>query len=177
MSASFDDVGTNELHSPDLFQDYDLNTPGKFLTGIALVLHKSAIISFDYEFTDYSWAKYENSYYFSGYNANKRIDEIYTYANNFKLGAEYRYSFFSFRAGAAYYGSPYKNTYSNSNSYTMLYSTGIGFNAGIAYLDLTYLYQENKGDFYLYSLNNQVVDPVEYKKQSNKFMMTFGFRF
>jgi len=171
MDASYDDVGRNYFYSPDLYQKYGFNTPGKFLGSMAFFIKKFAIISFDYEIIDYSWAKYDDSYNFDVDYQNLKIDNTYTIAHNFKIGAEYRYNIFSFRAGAAYYGSPFKSNI--QDSHTVSYSGGFGINLNAFFLDLAYLYQQNSIKYYMYT-NSPVTAITSY---SNKFMMTFGFRF
>ena len=171
MEASFDDVGRNSVYSPDLYQKYSFNTPGKFLGSMALFINKFAVISFDYELTDYSWASYGNSYSVNPDYANRLIDNTFTIAHNFKVGAEYRYNFLSFRAGAAYYGSPFKSDI--QDSYTTTYSAGLGFNFNEIFLDLAYLYQQNSVDYYMYTNSPKAT----ITSNSNKFMMTLGFRF
>jgi len=171
MEASFDDVGTNKFTSPDFSQRYAFNTPGKFLANLAFVIGKSAIIGFDYEFLDYSWGKYGNEYDFYSDYANRRVNETYTIAHNFKLGAEYRLGNLSLRAGAAYYGSPFKT--SEIDSYTISYSGGFGLNFNNVFLDFAYLYQNNTIEYYMYTYSQKAT----ISSNSNKFMATLGFRF
>jgi len=171
MEASFDDVGRNKFFSPDLYQKYGFNTPGKFLGSMAIFIKKFAIVSFDYEYIDYSWAKYRSTYSFNKNYPNQAINDTYTGAHNLKLGAEYRYNIFSFRAGAAYYGSPFKSDI--QDSHTISYSGGMGFNYNEFFLDLAYLYQQNSIKYYMYTTSPEA-SIISY---SNKFMMTLGFRF
>jgi hypothetical protein len=170
MEASFDDVGRNYSYSPSLYQKYGFNTPGKFLGSVAFFIKKFAILSFDYEMIDYSWANYDDAFNFDIDYQNRIIDYTYTAAHNFKFGAEYRYNIFSFRAGAAYYGSPFKSEL--QDGHTVSYSGGVGFNYGVFFLDLAYLYQQNSVKYYMYTESPEAL----ITRYSNKFMMTLGFR-
>ncbi len=177
MSANFNDVGYNEARSPDLYQDYELNTPGKFMLSSAYVIGKKVIVSFDYEFLDYSWARYINTYNFYAEDANRAIDNVYSFANNFRLGGEYRISYYSFRAGAGYYGSPFKSNHINSDSYTLMFSGGVGANFGPLFIDLAYINQQRNTKFYMYNPDVAYSKPVNIKYYSNKVMITLGIRF
>jgi hypothetical protein len=177
MSASFDDVGSYEVISPSLLQRYNLRTPSRFLGGLAFIFGKYGAISIDYEYVDYSWARYSTYNGFYSYDANSEIVDSYKGAHNVKIGGELRAGKISFRGGFGYYDSPYRSSTSNANSFTYQYTGGLGFNFGGYYIDLAYVHQTNSVNYYLYDPSIAYIDRSLITSNSNKFMVTFGARF
>ena len=70
--------------------------------------------------------------------------------------------------------SPYKKSESNANAYQLLYSGGIGVNAGIVYFDVAYQYATSNEYYYMYGYESS---KATLTNNSSKFMATLGFRF
>ena len=177
MSSSFDDVGSNNVTSPSLYQRYNMRTPSRFLGSLAILFGKIGLISIDYEYVDYSWARYSTYNGFYSHDANNAIKRTYKGTHNVKIGGELRYKFVSFRGGFAFFDSPYQESTSNGNSYTYQYTGGLGFNFGDYFIDLAYVHQTNDVNYYLYDPNVAPIERARITSNSNKFMTTIGMRF
>lgn len=103
--------GNDLKYGMDAITDYTykLKTPWRVMGSIATVLGQRAIISADYEYVDYTSAKFTNNGSGNEYLAtNEAIKTIYKGTHNFRAGAEYRFSsIFCLRGGYSYSASPY----------------------------------------------------------------------
>ncbi|MGQ7868614.1 OmpP1/FadL family transporter [Sunxiuqinia sp. sy24] len=178
---TFDDGSENfEALSPLGDYDYDLTTPMKAIFSAAYVIGKSAIVSVDYEYVDYSTIKLDDGG--DGYNffdENKEIKDAYKAVGNLHVGAEYRLSnAFSLRAGYEHYPSPIRSNYQSANMDTSdaLSSTisgGLGFRQGGFFLDVAYKHGLDKNYAEVYSGS----DLAKFEITREQLMMTLGFRF
>lgn len=178
-SVNFGD-GEYSALSPLGDYDYDLTTPMKAIFSAAYVIGKSAIISVDYEYVDFSTIKLDDGgdgYNF--YDENQEIKAAYKSVGNLHVGAEYRLSKeFSLRGGYEYYPSPIRSNYqsttmdtSDANSSTV--SGGLGFRQGGFFLDVAYKHGLDKNYAEIYSGS----DLGRFKITNDQVIMTVGFRF
>lgn len=186
---SMEDTYRNEMISyfdPELFQDeegnssfyaesptgsykYNLRTPMKFTLSGALILSQKAIISLDYDFTDYSSAKFSDNTNSLDYT-NTEIKDFYKNTNNLRAGLEYRVSsVLSLRGGFSHFGNPYKHINEPYN----IYSTGFGIRQGNFFFDAAYSYSHKEESFTYYSSS----DIVDIKDENHQVRLTFGFKF
>lgn len=167
--------------------DYNLITPSKLTVSGAIMHPKLGFISIDWDQVDYKSARLTASNY-EFVNANAAVKNNYTISNNVRIGSELRYKDARFRAGYAYYGSPYN---SNSNGIsldkpTQSISGGIGF--------LFPSVDNYSSDFYIdgamvYTWNTYYQTPYQLTEKGKtsytaenqftmmNFMVTAGFRF
>lgn len=170
--------------------EYDLKTPSRTILSGAYIFGKRAILSVDYEYVNYSKAKYDEGEfgsisdreYFDMINDDIRNSFKSTY--NFKIGGEYRVnSNISMRAGYALYNSPYEKGFINSGSDLQLLSAGIGFRQGNFFLDLAFVntsYDEYSAYYSVLADNPEddiVSEIVKIKNNFNDIKITFGFKF
>jgi len=153
-----------------LYSDYEIKSPSKFDAGMAFVFGKSGLISVDYEFVDYSSMSFENSKYFD--YENDEIKETMASTHNLKVGAEWKVSFISLRAGYNYLQTPYKN--SDWQSDTHSFSSGIGFNFLSWSLDFAYQQANRNYQHYIYDTN--LVDAADIKRTERNFVATLRFK-
>jgi len=155
LSTVRDDAGTDVSLSlnpqvVNVFPDYKLQTPAKITGSAALVLDKSAIISFDYSRKDYSKTKFkpETDSHFT--QQNMIISNNLKAANTYKIGGELRHKQLSFRGGYKFEESPYENTsfYGDLKGYSL----GLGYNFGGSRLDLAYENSERTINHQLYNI-------------------------
>ena len=173
--------------------DYSYRTPWKFGLSFGHTIGSFFAVGAEYEYQDLSTAKFSD---IDGY-----ASEYFRYANNLtkatlrgqhtlKIGAEFKpVDEFSIRFGYNYVSSPFKK-----NAYrTLLYDDpytetdytnwgdinrltfGIGYRYKTGYIDLTYQYQMQKGDFYAFDDEN--LKPTKIENNRSQLMATFGFRF
>ena len=136
------------------------------------------LIGIDYEFVDYSSARFDASGT-SFSDVNDAIRTKYTTASNLRIGTEWRYNNISFRGGYAVYGTPFnagQNAPGADQSKTSI-TGGIGLRDGNYFLDLGYAYSQSTEYFQQYSLMNQDVPGSKNTIQTNNFVMTFGVKF
>lgn len=178
MRARYSNSADLSYESPQGLYDYRLQTPFRFTGSLGFVIMNSGLLSFDYEFVDYSSSHLRaRNYSFS--EENTAIESKYTQASNFRGGFEWKYDIFSFRLGAAYYQSPF-NSGLNKKSFdhhSISYTGGIGMREDGYFIDLGYALSQY-GDFYKpYSLSNEATGNVETEHSQHRVLLTFGFRF
>jgi hypothetical protein len=175
-TSVFDDPSKSlSWSSPQGNYDYELNSPFKAIGSIAFIIMKQGLISFDYEYCNYSLSRLR-SYHYEFIDENNSIKTEYSGTHNLKAGIEYRINQVSFRAGASYFDSPYTSDHINNNAYHFMYSGGIGFRTQQFYFDVAYAYLTGSELYYMYE--GGVTSPVaEIKKSNNRIVTTIGLRF
>jgi len=185
--------------------DYRLNTPDRWVLSVAGVLGKTAILSLDYEYSDYSGMKLEDAYV-GGFNSsfreqNKFISEDFTGASTLKVGFEYRVTpQLALRAGYTWMQSPLKESFKAGktevfpvgtiSAYTLdgdvnYFSYGIGYRfTPTFYMDLAFSFKTQTNQLYTYSPvynDNGVLEinpfASELKNNTTKGLLTFGYKF
>lgn len=172
------DFDTIQYFPPEQFNEfhYNLVTPMRFVGSVGFIARKYAFISFDYEWVDYSNAKYkmDSPYTDFEFDLNDDISTQYGSANVYRAGIEWALDKFRLRGGFAHYDSPYENAgfledYDASVNY---YTGGAGVRFKKVYVDLAYVRSHLK------TVNLTVNDELAYDEvKGNKFMVTTGFRF
>ena len=175
--------------------DYDMRTPWKAVFSLAATLFQKVIISADYEYTDYTKAKFSNGddgedfYEPDGRGANDLIKSSLKKILCFRLGAEYYFdSTFCLRGGYSYRESPYKNTdiprYLRSDPEIHTASVGLGMNFGIFYVDAAYIYKFSKDITTFYFLQDPydsdydiIAEPIHNKYINHQGIITLGIKF
>jgi len=178
MNSTFDTPDNNGVSSyrdSTLGQyDYQITTPFKANLSAAFIYKKSALLSVDYEYINYSKARInagDNSFYVE----NTAIQTNLTTANNFRLGGEYRYGPFSLRAGFAYYGNPYTSSATYGNYDHLIYSGGLGIKINSVFLDFAYQHTTYSQIHYLYDVPTAVTADIN--TTNDRFLFTLGFKF
>jgi len=119
-----------------LLPEYQLRTPGKLTGSAALIFGKQGLISIDYSYKDYATTRLSSQLGDNFSATNTAIKETFTATSAVKLGGEYRYENWSYRAGYRYEESPYKDQ-NLTGGYTG-YSLGLGYNFGKIKIDAAY---------------------------------------
>lgn len=161
---------------------YNVTTPYRFNASTAFIFGNFGMITADYEYVDYTFMRA------SGYdytNLNNFIKDTYKSTSNFRIGTEWRWQTFAFRAGYAFYGSPYG--IDNSNLRTNSYSCGFGYTYNRFTLDIAYVLSRRENAYDLYSQysfypayygdNNEFVDDTKVKETTNIHQMVISFKF
>lgn len=153
-----------------VYDPYKLQTPSKVTGSFAYIFGKKGLISIDYAIKDYSNTKF-NASDAGTVQINQTMTEILDKAEEVRLGAEYRFKQFSFRAGHRREQSPYKNNWTVGN--LRGYSAGIGYNFGDTKLDISYNRTErinNQGFF-----QQGLTDGAKIKSVNNNVSLTLLF--
>lgn len=128
LSEANPDSNVTIIYSP-----YKLQTPSKVTGSFAYVFGKKGLVSIDYAIKDYSNTKFRDN---NPEAINRSMTETLDKTEEVRIGAEYRFKQFSFRAGHRREQSPYKNNWTIGNLRS--YSAGIGYNFGDTKLDISY---------------------------------------
>lgn len=175
MNSSFDQGTPAEMDTTTTLavSDFTLNTPFKAIGSLAFVFDKYGLFSLDYEFVDYTKARFRSDE--SNFNnQNTNIRTFYRTTANIRAGLEGRLGPFSARVGYGYYGSPYKDNpdYLNYDYSYHSYSAGLGVRGKSVFFDLAYVLNKSNEEHRLF-LNDIATLDI----QQSKIMATLGFRF
>jgi hypothetical protein len=170
--------GDYRQESPDGAFDYTLTTPFKAIGSLGFIIGKSGLVGVDYEFTDYSAARFDASgESFSDVNNATRTK--YTTASNIRIGTEWRLNNLSLRGGYAMYGTPF-NTGQNVSGADLSKTSitgGLGIRDQNYFIDFGYAYSQATEYFQPYFLSSQNVPGSKNKITTHNFTMTFGVKF
>ncbi len=168
------EVSDGNASSPDGYFNYALETPMKLLGSVAVVVGKVGIISAEYEYSDYSKAKFrsdEDDFY----NVNNTITNSYSQGHNLKFGTEWMVApMLKVRGGYTLYSSPYKDAV-NEGGVRQSVSFGGGIRDKNFFVDLGFVHSFADQDYYMYS--SEYMLPAQNTYISNQVLMTLGFRF
>lgn len=174
MSSEFktlDTAGYSSYNKDNVWSKYyELTTPLKAMGNIAFIIAPHGLISADYEYIDYSNARFNRTPSW----VNEDIQTGYKSTHNIRIGTEWRYNIFSFRAGYAYYASPYSNGINDGSLRS--YSGGIGMKFDKFFIDMAYVYSTSKEDYYLYGYGDYVA-MADNTMRSHRVLFTLGTRF
>jgi len=176
-SASMQSVFTTTewnatAYSPVGYYDYRLTTPFRAMGSLAFIIGKYGLVSADYEFVNYSQARF-NSKYDSYTEVNNAIRSDYKSWGNIRVGTEWRLTNFRIRGGFAYFSNPYTGVINDSERIQV--SGGLGYRSKIFFADLTYVWSKMNQDYYLYDPG--MVNPAPISYYTNTLSATVGFRF
>ncbi len=186
--------------APDGAFSYALSTPFKVTLGTMALLGKRGFVSADFDYTDYTTAKFKSSaspgssFYYSFRDENQAIRDLFSGAYNLRFGGELRFGPGRARAGFAHYGSILKKEFLNYYVFPVdpvtpqvgklqggkqLFSLGLGIKQKTFYLDLAFTHEVYADRRLLYTL----IDATAYSPElinrlsSNNLYMTIGFTF
>lgn len=137
-------TGSNEFgtaiadpYVTNIFPDYQLRTPGKFMGSLAVVFGKSGLISFDWTTKNFANTEFDSEYGSHVFSAqNSAIETNLTTASTYRIGGEYRLAAWSLRAGYRLEESPYRNQ--DFMGDLTGYSFGAGYDFGNIEIDVAY---------------------------------------
>ena len=155
----------------NVYKDYKITTPGKITASVAYLFGKSGLLSVDYSYRDFSNLKFkpENRGHFN--TVNNQISNTLQAVSSLRVGGEYRYQQFSFRAGTRFEQSPYKDK--NLMDDLLGFSLGTGYSFGNTRLDLAYIYTQQEQNHQL--LGGDFTNAARVKTTNNTVALTLGF--
>ncbi|HEY9113485.1 MAG TPA: hypothetical protein VIN10_02220 [Bacteroidales bacterium] len=160
--------------SPNGEFEYKLTTPMRFIANAGFIIKENGFITGAYEYVNYSNAKFKADYY-SLSDVNLGISSSFTATNNFRVGAEWRYSNLYFRGGYAYYANPYANNLNTGQRQS--YTGGIGLRYSELAIDFAYVYSKMNTDYYLYSTPEVTTNAVTNAISSQNFVLSISYRY
>jgi len=174
MYSELNNGQSHSWSSPLGGYNYRLQTPQRFVGSVAFIFNKYGLVSADYEYVDYAKANLDASDY-SFSEENGTINDIYTSASNIRVGTEWRYANLSFRGGYAHYGNPFKDGVNDATQ--QIISAGVGYRVKFFYIDFAYSRSSTSQDYYMYESANVFTQPAIIDSWTNKFLLTFGFKY
>lgn len=178
ISAYFENLAqpVKEEYDPVRF-NYALTTPFRIIGGAAFQLKKFALFSADYEFIDYSTAKFAQTGDDYDYtDKNHEIRNSLQPVSNIRLGAEFRLSNVYLRGGYGFYGRPWASGELNEDQSWNTISGGIGFREKNIFADLGFSRMAAYEHKILYDSSVETVIANNHITK-NMFIVTFGYKF
>ena len=188
MSSNLQNVSTaaDGMHNattPITDYQYKMETPMRAIGSFAYQFGKKGMISFDYEYVDYSKIKLKNNEDATAISLdNTAIKTIYQPVSNLRFGGEFKpVEAVSIRAGYELFGNPYK-----SNAYNLpqpnkdfVYNTinaGIGYRINNVSFDVSYSLG-SRTEFSYQDLDEINVDElVSNKIMKSEIVFTLGIK-
>jgi len=167
--------GSYQSLSPDGVFDYKLHTPMRAIGDVALIFKKYGFLTFEYEYVDYSKAKFKASGVDYSTGSNADIRNNYQATHNFRGGLEVRASAFSFRGGYAYYASPYKDNLNDGKKH--YFTGGVGYAYHGFGIDFAFVYGSKKNDYYLYTSKNFYTAPANIHEKDYQAVLTLKYKY
>lgn len=169
---------------------YYHTTPLKLIGSVSYVLREiqdvtrqRGFITADVEYVGYNMSTYfadeevnndeETVAYLK--SVNKAIGNAYKGALNFRAGGELKFTTVMVRAGAAYYGNPYKSIHNEKGSRLNL-SGGLGYRHKGFFIDATYVHSITKDVNIAYRLQNSPYYNADLRNQTGKIFLTAGIK-
>ncbi len=177
ITSNFSDGAHYEDSNNTMRYSYALTTPFRALAGLAWQIQKYGLLSVDYEFVDYSTARFSqtgDNYDYSVKNMN--IKNTLKAANNIRVGGELRLNNLYLRGGYGYYGKAFKQGDVNENQDYRSISFGTGFREQNIFVDFGFTNLMNTQNYILYSSSaGSPMASMDVNK--NMYTVTFGYKF
>ncbi|MDR0843689.1 MAG: outer membrane protein transport protein [Tannerella sp.] len=203
--AAYSDEPEMYAWTPDAaYTEYRFRTPGRWIFSAAGFIGTTALVSVDYELTDYTGMYLSDREGYAYTDENSFIKEDFKSAQTLKLGTEVKITpQFAVRAGYIWQPSPMKSHlingtlevrpmstiphYSVSNT-TNYYTVGLGYRfTPNFYMDLACVYRIQDEKLYPFSNmgfndpDNYVepveADPIKISAKTTRLALTFGYKF
>ena len=190
------------------YSEYKFNTPGKWIFSGSVILGQYALVSADYEIMNYGSMNYsgkDNNNRKIDFDANYYIEEDYTWAHTFKLGAEIKVNpQFAVRAGCMMQTSPMREDLANNDvrvlpagtiphftvtsNPTNYYTVGFGYRfTPNLYMDMACVYRYNSSHAYAFSSTTYnesefgilpiPSEPAKLTTKTTRLVLTLGYKF
>lgn len=179
ITSNFTDGGHYESFNDPTRFNYGLDTPYRLLAGVAVQIKKMVLLSADYEYVNYSTARFSQTG--DGYDytdQNVQIQNSLKPVNNFRIGGELRLNNLYLRTGYGYYGKAFSSVEDNSNLDYNSISGGIGFREQNYFIDFSYTNFSYSEKYYMYPVDAGVTPAMaNLSTTKNLFTLTFGYKF
>ena len=197
------DVPKMDSQTPESsYSEYRFRSPDKWIFSGALLFGQSALVSADYELSNYRKMLFSDRDGWTGYDANDCIEEDFTWGHTIKLGVEIKPTpQFALRTGYMMQTSPMREqlvdndvevlpagtiphftTISNPTHY-LTAGVGFRFNPNF-YMDLAWVYRYNNSNAYAFSntySNSSNIEvfstPAKLLTKTTRLALTLGYKF
>ncbi|MFM1874569.1 MAG: hypothetical protein RL266_306 [Bacteroidota bacterium] len=170
LSSDLDGVQYNQSTLQGTF-GYGLQTPFRAIGSLAFVIGKVGLISADYEYVNYSLARFRSRDY--GFDTeNLDVKNRLSWAGNIRVGTEWRIQMMSVRAGFGLNADPYTSKLNFNDS---RYSVGLGLRLERFSIDLGYNLHRTVSSYELYDFANVPLAKTTTLDHSVILSVGFGF--
>jgi hypothetical protein len=191
----------NESTPDNASYDYEYRSPDKWLFSAALIIGRSALLSVDYELTNYGKMKVYDWEGNEDHITNSDIKVNFDSATTLRVGGEVKVTpRFAVRAGASWIGNPMNDVLINTTAevytvgtiphYTIEkgitnYSVGLGYRfTPNFYIDIACVLRSEKEDLYafsnIYNAEGQKIinsQSASLKTNTTQIALTLGYKF
>ncbi|MDX9725156.1 MAG: outer membrane protein transport protein [Bacteroidales bacterium] len=177
ISANYTDNSRYEFSNDPLRYNYALTTPFRALAGIAYQYEKLGMLSVDYEFVDYSTAKFSetgDNYDYS--EKNLEIKNTLRPSHNIRIGGEARIEKFYLRGGYGYYGKAFRDKKLNEELDYRTLSFGAGYREQNLNIDFGFTNLKDDQKYVLYETASSLA-MAGLTSNRNIFTVTLGYKF
>lgn len=196
-SASIDAFGNKVINSGESYTDYKFRTPDKWTFSLAGIIGQVAIISADYELTNYGNMHLSDRNGRAYTQDNQFIKQDFKNSSTLRVGAEVRFTpQFSGRVGYMWQQSPVKESFKDNNAsqaegslraatagtathYALVgdanyFTYGLGYKfTPKFYADIAFVMKNRKDDLYTFGGS----DRAELKTNTFNGLLTLGVKF
>ena len=160
--------------SPDGNFEYKLRTPWRVMGNAGIILGKSGFISGEVEYVNYQNAELRyRDFAEAERDANQLIAKNLQSAINVRLGGEFAYDIFRFRAGLGMQQSPLVG----DDTVNPTLSFGLGIREESIFVDFAYRYHSIKETYVPYRTSEAPMQFVDNDFNKSYIAATLGFRF
>jgi hypothetical protein len=153
---------------------YNLSTPFRASTSLGFIIAKQALIGIDYQYSDFSSARFGGNDPGFIQSQNAQISSNLAATHNIRLGGEYRFDPFALRAGYSHTTNPYADNINRGDINS--FSLGFGIREDFYFIDLAFarsMVSNNR--YFMYS--PEYIEPAIINFSKNTILATFGLRF
>ncbi|MBN1252454.1 MAG: hypothetical protein JXR51_05770 [Bacteroidales bacterium] len=159
---------------------YEFYSPMRIILGVAFVGTQYGLLSIDYEYVNYSKARFRSEDYEYEYE-NNEIKQNLDRAHNLRIGGEIRLAPIFLRAGISYYASPFSQTF-NALGSIKSYSLGLGLKTNTSYIDISYNHSFSDYNYLMYDydtdVNGNVLSEIAKLSRTDDIItFTIGYKF
>ena len=168
----------NKSASTDIVtSNYNLTTPWRVSGGFTFFFQKKGFISADAEWLSYGNAHYSSSTGDDYSEDNKKIKNLYQSTVNIKVGGEYRFNNYRFRAGYSMMPDPFQAEQNGVSHALSSYSAGLGYRTTNFYIDFAAVLGQGNSSYRPYTVNTTTSPLVTLNNKTTTFIITVGFPF
>lgn len=176
MSTNFTTASFN-YSSPQNSNSYAIRMPSRYMVSVAYNLGKSAILSADYVYTNFSRTLMRSTGAEDAYDyasENETIARIFRRGSQVRVGLEYRLlEAWRVRGGFHYLQSPLISSVA-LNTPMVTYSGGVGYRKNKFFIDLACTFTQRDETYYPYDASYATDATV--RQNWTRFFVTAGFR-
>ncbi|AWM14452.1 outer membrane protein transport protein [Flavobacterium sp. NRK F10] len=157
----------------NIYPVYKVQTPSKWTGSAAYIFGQKGLISADVSYKDYSSIEFKPKNEDVYQNLNMANSNLLTDAIEVRVGGEYKFKQWSFRAGYRFEESPYKVDYAMGD--LTGYTGGLGYSFGESRIDLAYSNAHRNYNQYL--ISSGMNDTARIRTTQNNVTLTYSINF